>query len=352
MTSWDLEGDSDVDGGRTPVEYLRTTRIIQIIQMITGNPGRHTRRSLASEFEISERQITKDLNLIRNGLLFELDRKPGGGYFFRRIPKLPAVSYTLPEALAIFLAARAGRSLAGIPQAELAKALAALTAIMPSEMQPLLERNNRSGPAPARNEHREQILEILSRAIAARCSVDLIYHAASRGGEATTRRVDPYEIMPYGHSWHLIGWCHLRRAVRIFKVDRIERAMLTQASFTFDPNFDLAEFLSQGWGLMRGTSQAAEEVVLLFSATAGRWVAEEQWHPSQVCEWLDDGRLRFRVSIPVTDEFSRWVLRYGNDCEVAQPAHLRGWIADQARALLDRYQPSYGSRRPLDSAAG
>ncbi|MFO7270666.1 WYL domain-containing protein [Sphaerobacter thermophilus] len=318
-------------------ETQRASRILEIISKISAAPNQWTRRSLAEHYEISERQITKDLQVIRHGLRLELERQPSGGYYFKTLPRLPAVSYSLAEALAIFLAAQAGRRLAGIPHEELSAAIARLRSIMPRELQPLLQDDGAAVPPVPRNRHRERILEVLTRAIAARKSVDLVYHPASRPGERTQRRVDPYAVVPNGQSWHLIGWCHLRCAVRIFKVDRVEDVTVTDIRFTPDPEFDLNEFLTAGWGVTRGTDQPPEEIVLRFTPTAGRWVAEEQWHPTQRSEWLPDGSLEFRVTVPVTEEFARWVLHYGADCDVVAPVHLRTWLAEQARALVERY---------------
>ncbi len=334
-------------GSRLP-ELQRTSRVLQIIQQINRQPRHWTRRALADFHEVSERQITKDLEIIRHGLRLDLQRAPGGGYYFQSLPTLPALAYSLPEALAIFLAAQAGRQMPGIPREDLSAAISRLTAIMPPELRPLLGAIDALPAAPA-DPHREAVLETLGQAIAARLRVDLAYTTASRDGVRTERKVDPYAVVPHGSSWYLIGWCHLRGGVRLFKIDRIERLELTSEHYTPDPTFDLAEFMTAGWGVTRGTQQPAEDVELLFSSVAGRWVAEERWHPSQTCAWLPDGRLQFRVRVPVTEEFARWVLRYGADCEVVRPAHLRDWLAAQARALQERYA-SPPSSAPIAAA--
>lgn len=323
-------------------ETQRAKRILEIISKISAAPRQWTRRGLAETYEVSERQITKDLEVIRHGLLLELERQPGGGYYFKTLPRLPAVSYSLSEALAVFLAAQAGRRMPGIPHEELSAAVARLRSIMPAELRPLLQDETVTLPPAPRNRHRERMLEVLTRAIAARKCVDLVYHPASRPGDRSRRRVDPYAIVPNAHSWHLIAWCHLRYAVRIFKIDRVERIEVTDVGFTPDPEFDLNEFLTAGWGVTRGTDQPVEEVELRFTPRAGRWVAEEQWHPTQQTEWLPDGSLQFRVTVPVTEEFSRWVLHYGVDCQVLAPTHLQQWLADQSRVLLERYAGKNG----------
>jgi predicted DNA-binding transcriptional regulator YafY len=85
-----------------------------------------TRMALANDFEVSERQITKDLDVIRHGLKLDLKYERGGGYYFEKMPSLPALSYSLSEALAIYLAAETGRRMVGIPQEDLSAALGRL----------------------------------------------------------------------------------------------------------------------------------------------------------------------------------------------------------------------------------
>jgi predicted DNA-binding transcriptional regulator YafY len=38
--------------------------------------------------------------------------------------------------------------------------------------------------------------------------------------------------------WYMAGWCHLRQAVRVFRLDRIVEATLIEASFTPPAHFD------------------------------------------------------------------------------------------------------------------
>ena len=289
---------------------------------------------LAQAFEVSERQITKDLDVIRHGLVLDLQYERGGGYYFDRMPNLPSLSYTLSEALAIFLAAEAGRRLVGIPQEDLSAALARLTSIMPSELAPLLTSGTMMPPHPVRDRHRETMLTSLYQAVANRNRVDMEYLPASRPESTTYRRLDPYAVLPTGHSWHVVGWCHLRKDVRIFKVDRIRSLQITDEMFERDPEFDVEDFLLSGWGITRLPEQEPEEIELIFSGPATRWVGEENWHPSQELEQLDGGRIAFRLNLPVTEEFCRWVLGYGAYCEVVKPDSLRDWIHGQARSLL------------------
>jgi predicted DNA-binding transcriptional regulator YafY len=316
-------------------ELQRASRILEIVSRVSARPRMWTRARLANNFEVSERQITKDLDVIRHGLKLDLRYERGGGYYFETIPSLPAVSYSLSEALAIYLAAEAGRRMVGIPQEDLSAALARLSSIMPQELGPLLISGTMMPPPPVRDFHREEMLTELYHAVASRSSVEIEYVPVSRPSNITRRRLDPYAVLPTGNSWHVVGWCHLRQDVRIFKVDRIRTLNQTEYTFERDPEFDVEDFLLEGWGITRLPDQEPEPIELIFNGPSAHWVAEENWHPTQCVEWLDDGRVRFCLNLPVTEEFSRWVLSYGSYCEVRSPETLREWIQSQAKALLN-----------------
>ena len=315
-------------------ETTRIARILELVWLISREPRRWTRPALAERFEISERMVTDDIQLIRHGLLFDLKSAYRQGYYFTSLPSLPAVSYSLPEALALILAAQAARQLSGISQTDLATAIARLSAVIPEELREMVERLGASAPAIPEDDRRQYLLATVSHAIATRCRLHISYVAASRDGARTERTIDPYAIVPYLRSWHMIGYCHLREDVRVFKLDRIGAVETLRATFEPDEDFDLAAFLGEGWGLIRGLDQPVERVELVFEQPAARWVAEEHWHASQQLAWLGDERLRFQLKIQITPEFRRWVFRYGRQVEIIAPDHLRDWMAAEARAVL------------------
>jgi proteasome accessory factor B len=78
-------------------------------------------------------------------------------------------------------------------------------------------------------------IEELSRAIAHKKKVHLTYHGAERR-ERTERAVDPYGLFQQGGAWYLVGWCHLRTAIRTFHVARIEEIEVN-ASAPRTPDF-------------------------------------------------------------------------------------------------------------------
>lgn len=315
---------------RKDEENIRTTRILDIIQRIAHQPRRWLRRDLADQYEISERQIDKDLQIIRHGLRLSLGHD-SEGYYFEAMPQLPAVNYTFSEALALLLAARAAQAVPGVGSTDLAAAMARLESIFPKEFGPLLRQTVRQVQHFGTESPRQEKLRLLYEAMAFRRKVEMKYAVGSRGGEITHRVVRPYYLLPYVRSWQMIAYCELRQAEKMFKIDRILEGRLINERYEIPDDFDLDKYMGHGWGLMRGSAGEPEPVVLHFKAETGLGVVEEQWHSSQETEKLSNGYWEMRLTVGITPEFVRWLLYYGDQVDIVEPHHLRVRVAEEHR---------------------
>ena len=311
-------------------ESKRTARILEIVQLIAGNPRRYRRADLAQRFEISERMIQKDLDIIRNGLKLLLcnDRS---GYFFDRLPQLPTTPYSFSEALALLIAARTAQLIPGVNSADLAAAIARLESIFPDTFHSLLRDAIERLPQRAEKAHRQAMLTLLHRALIEQRQIRIVYAVASRGGATGERIIEPYHMMPYGRSWYLIAFDHKQQGILQFKIDRIHEAELLETKYSIPADFDVEVYLGDTWGIMRGAAGKPEQVELLFDPEAGRWVAEETWHKSQQSEVLPDGRVRVTFHVGITPEMVSWLLYYGARVQVLTPDWLRERVAEEHR---------------------
>jgi predicted DNA-binding transcriptional regulator YafY len=332
--------------GRIYEETKRISRILELIQIIAARPGRFHRRDLAARFEISERMIQKDLDVIRNGLKLALGRS-AQGYLFDELPRLPAVGFSFAEAVSLLLAVEAGRRNTGIGTADLEAAVGRLKGLFPPEFARHVRRLSTPSAMgkPVSGEHRARMLALLQRAVLETRKVRIGYSTSSRGGEETVRIVHPYHILSYVRSWHLVAYCELRGKVLTFKVDRIRKAEPLNDRFEVPYDFSLDEHIGNGWGVMSGQGAEASDVELLFEPEAGRWVSEERWHKSQAAEVLPDGSVRFLLHLPVTPDFVSWILYYGPRVEVIAPKELRERVAEEHRKAAERYGASQGLSR-------
>jgi predicted DNA-binding transcriptional regulator YafY len=156
--------------------------------------------------------------------------------------------------------------------------------------------------------------------------------------KSSVRDVDPHHLHIHAGALHLIGWCHRRKAVRTFLLDRAGRVRPTGR--TFQRRNDIAlESVPQG-DLGPWTGKA-EEIRLRFRSTAARLVAEHKIHPSQLSELRLDGGLDVSLHAPVTPWLERWLTGWAGDVEVLAPARLAARVrANHGDALNRRRDPA------------
>ena len=98
------------------------------------------------------------------------------------------------------------------------------------------------------------------------------YYSASR--DTTNRReVDPYRLWYAAGALYLVGYCHLRRDVRLFAVERIRSLTITNHPCQMPLEFDLEAYMRDALVIMRGKPI---EVELLFDRPTMAWVKDCQ----------------------------------------------------------------------------
>lgn len=329
----------EVEGERRLEETKRLARVLKVAGLLTSQPRQWKRASLATLFEVSERAIDRDLEMLR-GLGYEITRT-ASGYAFARAPALPPLTLTLPEVLALTLAAGLARDRGDIDTASMGAALAQLEALMPAATRPLIRRELLANVTTARStEQRRAALELVQRAWLERRRLRIEYATAMRGGEVTERVIEPYSVQPYERSWMVTAYDHHRAAVRDFKIDRILSATLLDEAYSIPAQFSMARYRGSAWGVLRGQASAPVEIALLFDAPSGRWVREE--HRAEPLEYEEqpDGSVVVRFTAGITPELVRWILWYGPHCRVLTPDAL----AAQVRALAEETARIYEAK--------
>jgi proteasome accessory factor B len=175
-----------------------------------------------------------------------------------------------------------------------------------------------------------QRVEELSRAIAHKKRVHLGYSGAERRGR-TERDVDPYGLYQQGGAWLLVGYCHLREALRTFHLSRIDTLLVNPAAprtpdFVTPAGFSLADHARQEpWEYRKHAPVRAR--VRLDPAVGAEVLAS--FGPRARTKEDEHGTV---VELEVTnlDGFLRHVLALGDQAEALAPRELR----ERARATL------------------
>ena len=114
---------------------------------------------------------------------------------------------------------------------------------------------------------------------------------------------------------------HLREALRLFAIERIEILGPAKTAFRHLTTKALDHAFDDSYGIFSGAP--TQTAVLAFSAERARWIAQEQWHPEQQGHWREDGRYEMRIPYSNPTELILDILRYGPDVEVLEPENLR-----------------------------
>jgi predicted DNA-binding transcriptional regulator YafY len=304
--------------------------VIKIISMIAGRPHYWHRAALATYFEVTTRSIDRDLELLR-GLGYEISRS-GSGYAFARTPALPAVQLSLPEAIALLLAADLALEHGDSDVATLGAALAQLQAQMPAAARTLVRRERVTGQLAGSREHRGKMLELLQVAWLEQRRARMVYETGSRDAAVTERVIEPYDVFPYQQTWMMAAFDHHRGEIRTFNVDRVRAVTLLEETYTIPTTYSRASYRGTAWGILRGESSDAVQIVLQFDVESARWAQEERRDARMTFEQVPDGATIARIIAGITPELVRWILWYGPHCRVLEPPALR----EQVRALAER----------------
>jgi len=128
----------------------------------------------------------------------------------------------------------------------------------------------------------------------------------------------------------------LTQAWSQFKLERIQRAELTEECYEIPEDFDPAELLKSAWGIWYG-EEALTEVQLRFSPRAAQRLKESTWHSSERVEDTEDGGCIWTGYVAEVQEMVPWIRGWGSDCEVLAPGELRNMMIGEARRLARVY---------------
>jgi len=237
--------------------YSPTTRLLTVLELLQTYK-RMSGRELARRLEVDGRTVRRYIVMLQDmGIPVEGERGPYGTYQLQRGYKMPPLLFTDAEAVALtlgLLAMRAFRFPVDVEAVE--GALAKTERLMPEtllhQVRGLQEAITFNAPPPTvllQNSY----VAALSLAVEQRQRVHLRYGVWQ--GEDTERDFDPYGIVVNDGYWYASGYCHLRRDLRTFRLDRITALEPGEGSFERPEEFDVLEHVLKSIALMPGIEQ-------------------------------------------------------------------------------------------------
>ncbi len=317
----------------------RSLRLIALQTLFYQRPAGYRASELAQQFGVSQRTLNRDLADLQE-YPFWLPLVQDKNWHWRLMEghrfTLPAIHLELPEATALFMAARLLDRVSDKPNPHVGRALSKLAVALP----PTIGRPLQEVACPHLEEETSPLAQVFAEitlAWATRRKVCMQYRSAT-SEHVREYILCPYWIEPSGmyNTTYVIGHASWFDAVRTFKMERILAARLTDETYEIPPDFDRPALLQSAWGIAFGEEQ--QEVVLRFTPKVTRRIKESIWHPSQVVEDTPDGGCLLRMQLSNPQEMTYWVRGWGPQVEVLAPDWLREQMAREAREVAAVYE--------------
>ncbi|KAA3661969.1 MAG: YafY family transcriptional regulator [Chloroflexi bacterium] len=221
---------------------MRADRLLTLM-MVLQTRGQTTAAALAKELEVSKRTIYRDIDaLSAAGVPVYADGGPGGGYALLDSYRTTLTGLHEDEIRALFMLTIPGPlSDLGLSQ-QLKGAFLKLTSSLPSHYQEqaqlIRKRIHLDAAGWFQREERLPFLPVVQEAVWQDLQLSMSYRRS--GGGLSQRVVSPYGLVAKAGIWYLVA--ATERGMRVYRVSRVETAVLTQTHFTRPATFDLADF--------------------------------------------------------------------------------------------------------------
>jgi predicted DNA-binding transcriptional regulator YafY len=311
------------------------TRLLTLIMLLQRQPGQKA-GDLAAALGVSVRTLHRYVALLEEmGLPVYTERGPYGGFSLVAGYRMPPLVFTLDEAVALSLGAGMVSDLWGrLYTNAAAGAQAKLENVLPQEQRDEIRWARSAlvatGLRRSGFERTGSLLEQIRLAIREGRRLELVYPHGSAA--ADPRRVDPYALVYRAGWWYMLGFCHMRQAIRIFRLDRIRSLSITDTLFTPPDDLDTHGLVEQSF-----SGQAGVVARLRFSPGMAQVAFDNRANWESLDE-LADGSVEVVMNSPDLVWAASMVMSFGPGVSVLAPEELRDLVVGWARGIVSLYE--------------
>ncbi len=314
----------------------RTERLFSLILLLQNRPNM-TSRDLAEHFGVSRRTIFRDLRALSESGV-PLTYAEGGGYEILEGYRLPPLMLSGREAATLligteFMKLQSDASL----RKDADQVGLKIRSVLPAEVVEYIDQlQKRTVLDPywfrtVESDSDEQGMWFeISVALARQRSLLMEYYVESRD-EITRRTVDPLGLVYYTDHWNLIGFDHLRKDIRNFRLENIRSLRTLNERFEPPAGFDLTEHLRE-----RGASLHNYRIRIRFERSSYTWA--RKGIPAHLEEEIEEADAVSAVFYFENLEYvARWVLRFGARARIMEPPALQALVRQMAQDVVGLY---------------
>lgn len=301
---------------------MKIDRLIGILTVLLQK-DKVTAPELAERFEVSRRTINRDIeDLCKAGIPICTAQGTGGGIQIMDGYKMDRTLFTSREMQMILAGLRSLDSVSGghYYTRLMEKLQPGASDFISGKDSLLIDLSSwyKESLAPK--------IETIQSAIDEKRLISFCYYAPK--GESS-RVVEPYYLVFRWSSWYVWGWCTGREDFRLFKLNRMDALVALEEPFA-GREVPLPELSNEK--IFPGNIR----VKALFEGNM-KWRLVEEFGPYCFRE-QPDGKLLFSADYTDKENLISWLLTFGDQVELLEPAEIREEIAAIAKRIQEKYE--------------
>jgi proteasome accessory factor C len=194
-----------------------------------------------------------------------------------------------------------------------------------------------SGRVAVEESDTDATVEMIHSAVADGVQVEFDYINAQ--GVTEHRQVDPLRVESVDADWYLRGWCHMRKAPRTFRLDRMSNPVRTPSATTHRPtDVALPDTLFQG---------SSDDLLVAIDVAPSALSLLADYMPEGATTTSAGNRTRTTVRVSHYAGLKRLLAGMAGVATVVEPQEARRAVAEWAAAGAAQYHEQRSPEPPL-----
>lgn len=288
-------------------------------------------RELAERFQVSLRTIYRDIRSLESAGV-PLYGEAGTGYSLMEGYRLPPVMFTREEAGSFVAAEKlmqqfTDKNLGDHFESAVFKIKSVLRGSEKDWVEALNLHISIRSPQKYFNENIPNALELLFESLAEKKQVVLVYESL-QSEKPSIRNIEPVGLFHENRYWYILGYCHLRKDYRQFRIDRIQNISRSEKSFT--RKHKTVEEHRQKESLQKKTIAK-----LLVDKKIVKHLKYDRHYYGFISEKTKGNQVEMSFEITGKDEgFTRWFLMFGDYAQILEPENLKEEVKGITKRII------------------
>jgi len=305
-----------------------------------AKPGGATMQELGEELEVDRRtayrirETLEELGFPLYDDTSSLDGKKRYRFeesYLKKLPnmKVPELNLSLSELIALYFIRGNGKLFSGTDiERNIESAYTKLDAFMPEGLAKNLEKVKTlfvsSSKFAKDYRDKQEIIETITDAIFRQQTCLVEYHSF-HDDKTKGFKIDPLKFFERDGGLYLFVRATTYGHIRVLAVERIIKLTMTEATFSQPDDFDADALLENAFSIVY---DEPIDVKIRFSEEVARYIKERRWAKEQIISDQSDGSVILEMKTSGWMDVKKWILSFGADAEVLEPAELRCEIVE------------------------